>query len=162
MQEQTPKVFRIGELAKRAGKTVRTIHFYEELGLLHPAERSPGGFRMYTDDALTRIHWIEQIQELGFSLTDIRGFLDNFQSHETGPEAMGVLRGFYREKIEETRATIEKMKTLEAELESSLQYLEACQDCSSTASIQSCASCDSEQHSDSETPCMVAAIATSA
>ena len=162
MQKYPTKVFRIGELAKRAGKTVRTIHFYEELGLLHPAERSPGGFRMYTDDALTRIHWIEQIQELGFSLTDIRGFLDNFHAHETGPEAMKVLGGFYREKLEQTRATIEKMHLLEAELKSSLDYLEACHGCATTASIESCANCDSSDHSDSETPCMVAAIATNA
>ena len=162
MQNKSTNVFRIGELAKRAGKTVRTIHFYEELGLLHPAERSPGGFRMYTDEALTRIHWIEQIQELGFSLTDIRGFLDDFHGHETGPKAMRVLQGFYQEKIEQTRSTIEKMQTLEAELQSSLHYLEACQDCSSTAGIESCANCESSEHSDSETPCMVAAIATSA
>ena len=162
MQKETSQVFRIGELAKRAGKTVRTIHFYEELGLLHPAERSPGGFRMYTDDALNRIHWIEQIQELGFSLTDIRGFLENFHSHETGPEAMRILQGFYREKLDQTRDTIAKMQALEAELQSSLQYLEACQTCSNTGSIEACAECDSALHLDSETPCMVAAVATSA
>ena len=127
MQHDTSKTYRIGELAKRAGKTVRTIHFYEELGLLQPSERSPGGFRMYTDDALERIHWIEQIQHLGFSLTDIRAFLEDFRSHETGPEAMQVLRGFYQQKLRETRDNIERMKQLETELESSLQYLEVCQ-----------------------------------
>ena len=162
MQEETNQVFRIGELAKRAGKTVRTIHFYEELGLLHPAERSPGGFRLYNDDALTRIHWIEQIQELGFSLTDIRGFLENFHSHETGPEAMRVLQGFYREKLDQTRTTIAKLQALETELQSSLQYLEACQTCSTTENIEACADCDSEHRLDSETPCMVAAVATNA
>ena len=162
MPEETSHVFRIGELAKRAGKTVRTIHFYEEIGLLHPAERSPGGFRMYTDDALNRIQWIEHIQELGFSLTDIREFLENFHSHETGPEAMRILQGFYREKLEQARSTIEKMQALEAELQSSLQYLEACQTCSTTESIEACADCDSAHHKDSETPCMVAAVATSA
>ena len=62
----TAATFRIGELAKKADKTVRTIHFYEELGLLQPASRSPGGFRMYTNKALDRIHWIERLQELGF------------------------------------------------------------------------------------------------
>ena len=56
MSDNKPDTYRIGELSKRADKTVRTIHFYEELGLLQPAERSPGGFRMYTDKALDRIH----------------------------------------------------------------------------------------------------------
>jgi DNA-binding transcriptional MerR regulator len=162
MQKEIANPYRIGELAKRAGKTVRTIHFYEELGLLQPSERSPGGFRMYTDDALERIHWIEQIQHLGFSLTDIRTFLEGFRSHETGPESMTVLHGFYQQKLVETRETIERMKALESELESSLQYLEVCQECTTTSGIDSCAECDNVEHSDGETPCMVAAIATSA
>ena len=162
MQKNTASPYRIGELARRAGKTVRTIHFYEELGLLQPSERSPGGFRMYTNEALERIHWIEQIQHLGFSLTDIRSFLEDFRSNETGPEAMKVLQGFYQQKLVETRETIERMKSLEAELQSSLQYLKVCQECTTSTGIDSCAACDNVEHSDTETPCMVAAIATSA
>ena len=162
MQHKETHVYRIGELAKRAGKTVRTIHFYEELGLLHPAERSPGGFRMYTDEALTRIHWIAQIQELGFSLVDIRDFLNGLHAQETGPESMNMLQDFYREKLNQTRESIEKMKTLEADLISSLQYLQACQGCTNTAGIESCGTCDNAEHLDNETPRMVAAIATSA
>ncbi len=38
---------KVGELAKRTGKTVRAVHLYEELGLLAPAVRSKGGFRLY-------------------------------------------------------------------------------------------------------------------
>lgn len=162
MQKETPKTFRVGELAKKTGKTVRTIHFYEELGLLQPSERSPGGFRMYTDSALERIRWIEQIQNLGFSLTDIRAFLDEFRSHDTGPESMRILQGFYRQKLEETRENIARMKTLEKELESSLVYLEACQDCTTSLDLDSCAACDHVAHSEQETPSMVAAVATSA
>ena len=162
MQPQTTKTYRIGELAKRAGKTVRTIHFYEELGLLHPAERSPGGFRMYNDEALNRIQWIEQIQDLGFSLVDIRGFLDGLHGQETGPQSMHMLQRFYREKLEQTRATIEKMKSLETDLLSSLEYLQACQECTSTGRIDSCVQCDNDEHANNETPRMVAAIATNA
>ena len=162
MQTKETHMYRIGELAKQAGKTVRTIHFYEELGLLHPAKRSPGGFRMYTDDALTRIHWIEQIQELGFSLVDIRDFLHGLHAQETGPDSMNMLQGFYREKLIQTRASIEKMKALEADLLASLNYLKACQDCNAMDGIESCGVCDHAEHLDNETPRMVAAIATPA
>ena len=41
-------LLKVGELAKRTGKTVRAIHLYEELGLLAPAVRSKGGFRLYS------------------------------------------------------------------------------------------------------------------
>ena len=47
---------RVGELAKAVGKTVRAMHLYEELGLLEPAARSEGGFRLYGSDAVDRIH----------------------------------------------------------------------------------------------------------
>ena len=50
-------LLRVGELAKRTGKTVRAIHLYEELGLLAPAVRSKGGFRLYSGKAVTRIDW---------------------------------------------------------------------------------------------------------
>ena len=75
---------------------------------------------------------------------------------------MQLLHGFYQQKLVETRESIERMKTLEKELESSLQYLEVCQGCTTQSGIDSCADCDNVEHSDSETPCMVAAIATPA
>src|SRR5580658_9892973 len=63
----------IGDLARDAGKTVRAVHLYEELGLLRPARRSKGRFRLYGPDALVRIRWIGKMQDLGFSLPDIQG-----------------------------------------------------------------------------------------
>ena len=162
MSSAPPSTYRIGELAKRVGKTVRTIHFYEELGLLRPAERSPGGFRMYTDHALDRIHWIERLQELGFSLNDIKQFLAAFHAHDTGPESMGALRSFYGEKLAETKQAIARLQTLESELSASIAYLEACTTCTMTESVQACAACNDSQHSDSDAPRLVATIAAPA
>ena len=124
MSDTATQNYRIGELAKRANKTVRTIHFYEELGLLQPADRSPGGFRLYNDVALDRIHWIERLQTLGFSLGDIKQFLADCRSHDTGPQSMGALRDFYREKLKETQGAIERLQSLETELQSSIKYLQ--------------------------------------
>ena len=47
------KRLKIGELAKLSGKSVRALHLYEELGLLTPAERSKGGFRLYGTETVT-------------------------------------------------------------------------------------------------------------
>src|SRR5271165_3706125 len=55
-------LMQIGDLARETGKTVRAIHLYEELGLLTPAARSKGRFRLYGAEALTRIRWIGQLQ----------------------------------------------------------------------------------------------------
>src|SRR6266542_2545447 len=59
---------RVGELAKRAGKTVRALHLYEEMGLLKPVHRSKGGFRLYAPSAVARVVWISKLQDAGFSL----------------------------------------------------------------------------------------------
>jgi MerR family transcriptional regulator, copper efflux regulator len=65
----------IGELAKRAGVSVDTVRFYERRRLLPPATRSGGGFRLFTAEAVERIWFIKQAQELGFSLDEIGGLL---------------------------------------------------------------------------------------
>src|ERR1700744_6339599 len=65
-------LMQIGDLARETGKTVRAIQLYEELGLLAPAARSKGRFRLYTREALMRIRWIGKLQGMGFSLGDIQ------------------------------------------------------------------------------------------
>src|SRR5678815_3619763 len=81
-------LLKVGELAKRTGKTVRAVHLYEELGLLQPAVRSKGGFRLYSARATRRIEWIQKLQDLGFSLTEIKAFLRDWEESETAPKAM--------------------------------------------------------------------------
>src|SRR5258706_9650684 len=95
-------LLRVGELAKRTGKTVRAIHLYEELGLLAPAGRSKGRFRLYSHDALTRIRWIGKLQEMGFSLADMRTVVLEWERVESAPGAMKRMRAVYARKLEET------------------------------------------------------------
>jgi DNA-binding transcriptional MerR regulator len=65
-----------GDLARATGSTVRTIRFYEEEGLLKPAEVSDGGHRRYTEDDLERLRLISDLRELGLSLCEIKSILD--------------------------------------------------------------------------------------
>src|SRR5579859_6498616 len=78
-------LMQIGDLAREASKTVRTIHLYEELGLLAPAGRSKGRFRLYGREALLRIRWIGQLKELGFSLGDIQTIVREWEHVESAP-----------------------------------------------------------------------------
>ncbi|MDR3005787.1 MAG: MerR family transcriptional regulator [Acidovorax sp.] len=63
--------FKIGALARRTGLTVRTLHHYDEIGLLVPSHRSEAGFRMYNRDDLARLHQIQALKQLGFGLAQI-------------------------------------------------------------------------------------------
>jgi DNA-binding transcriptional MerR regulator len=67
---------RIGEVAKQAGVSSRTLRYYEELGLLTPSARSTAGTRRYTDDDVARLRRIRELQELmGFDLGEIASVL---------------------------------------------------------------------------------------
>ncbi len=147
---------RIGELSRISGKTSRTLHFYEELGLLTPASRTKGGFRLYARSAVLRVQWIERLQELGFSLQEVSAFLSELHAHSTGPATMSQLQDFYRGKIEETRAAIRRLQDLEAELTGAISYLDECRACTSETARAACLSCHEE--SDRRLPDMVAAI----
>jgi DNA-binding transcriptional MerR regulator len=65
------RVWRIGELAKAAGLTVRTLHHYEEAGLLAPVERTEGAHRLYDERSVERLYRIRALRGFGLSLAAI-------------------------------------------------------------------------------------------
>lgn len=67
---------RVGELAEASGLTVRTLHYYDEIGMLVASDRTPAGHRLYADDDVERLYRICLLRGLGFSLNDIREALD--------------------------------------------------------------------------------------
>ena len=68
--------WRIGELARETGLTVRTLHHYDQLGLLSPLSRTDGGHRCYTSGDVRRLHRIVAMRSLGISLEVIGTLLD--------------------------------------------------------------------------------------
>ncbi len=66
----------IGEAAERVGLSLRTVRYYEEVGLVVPSGRTQGGFRLYTDDDIERLALIKQMKPLGFTLDEMRDLLE--------------------------------------------------------------------------------------
>ncbi|WP_242612820.1 MerR family transcriptional regulator [Janibacter limosus] len=66
----------VGQVAETFGVTVRTLHHYDEVGLLHPSERTGAGYRLYTAGDLERLSTIVVYRRLGFSLEEIGELLD--------------------------------------------------------------------------------------
>lgn len=69
-------VLKVGELARRTGLTVRTLHHYDEIGLLSPRRRTPSGHRLYGLAEVRRLQQIASLRQVGLSLDDIRRCLD--------------------------------------------------------------------------------------
>lgn len=153
------ELLQVGDLARETGKTVRAIHLYEELELLKPAGRSKGRYRLYAADALVRIRWIGKLQDLGFSLSDIKAIVKDVEAEGRGSSAsaaMVKLREVYRQKLDDTRAQIERLRKLEGEVLASLEYLGTCDAaCEPDRLLAACPSCN--HHSpEQEVPDLVA------
>src|SRR6476619_7721080 len=73
-QEMT--TWTVGQVAELFGVTVRTLHHYDEIGLLVPSERSGAGYRLYTDGDLARLQQIVVYRRLELSLDEIASLLD--------------------------------------------------------------------------------------
>jgi MerR family copper efflux transcriptional regulator len=139
-------LLKVGELAKRTGTTVRAVHLYEELGLLAPVVRSKGGFRLYPSRAVTRIEWISKLQALGFSLTEIKAFLREWEGSETAPKAISRLREIFSDKLRETHETIARLGQLVNDLKETLDYMDSCRSCEPGHAQHECGTCDIHGH----------------
>jgi DNA-binding transcriptional MerR regulator len=83
MTDVAPRLLRIQEVAEDTGLTPRSIRYYEEVGLLAPAARSEGSYRLYDGDDLERLRFIRDLRDdAGFSLTEIRQLLEDEASRE--------------------------------------------------------------------------------
>ena len=126
------RLLRIGEFARLAGTNLRTLRYYEELGLFQPTRRSQGGFRYYRDTDVHRLELIRALQELGLSLEAIRGLLatraEEQSRHERlarVEEALGAQDALLAERV----ASIEAQR---ARIREARDKLAQCRPCGET------------------------------
>lgn len=79
----------IGEVATLTGLSLRTIRYYEEVGLAQPSTRTEGGFRLYTESDVARLLLVKRMKPLEFSLDEMRDLLDALDTldSETGSDS---------------------------------------------------------------------------
>jgi DNA-binding transcriptional MerR regulator len=95
----------IGEVAERIGLSLRTIRYYEEVGLAAPSARSEGGFRLYVEDDVERLRAIMQMKPLGFSLEEMRELLELLDAGNAADQARMTA---FREQAAERVATLRR------------------------------------------------------
>jgi DNA-binding transcriptional MerR regulator len=89
----------VGQVAQRMKTTVRTLQYYHREGVLSPSAESEGGRRLYTDRDIIRLHQIQSMKYLGFSLEDIKIRLVNLETPEEVAAALASQAQELREKI---------------------------------------------------------------
>jgi len=84
----------IGEVAEQTGLSLRTIRYYEEVGLVTPSSRTVGGFRLYTETDVARLRLVKRMKPLEFSLDemkDVLHVLDDLEAAEPNPQHVELI-----------------------------------------------------------------------
>ncbi|MBN2050256.1 MAG: MerR family transcriptional regulator [Spirochaetales bacterium] len=115
--------YRIGEVADLAGVTIRTVRYYEELGLLKPQMRKESGHRRYTHRDVVALRRIKELQDFGLSLKDIRDIAKLTQKDPTGDKRRLILLDRYQDKLNETTAKMENLQKYIQELRWHIEQL---------------------------------------
>lgn len=120
---------RIGEFARLAGTSLRTLRFYESIGLLPPAFRSRGRFRYYRATDVHRLRTIQTLQLLGLDLEEIRRLLSARPDELSHREFVERVRTSLRRQDELLEEKIDELVTRRGEVEQALSKLHDCSDC---------------------------------
>jgi DNA-binding transcriptional MerR regulator len=106
---------RIGELAERAGTSVKTIRYYDRIGVLRPEERSESGYRLYGEGALDRYRFVRAAQAVGLRLGEIREII---ALRDRGETPCGFVVDLIGRRAAELDARIAELAALRDELRS--------------------------------------------
>lgn len=112
----------IGQVAERTGLSLRTIRYYEEIGLVRPSSRSHGGFRLYAESDVERLQLVRRMKPLDVSLEQMRELLQVLDGLEDGATA-DLERTALLDRLDTFRtATRERCDTLRARLATAEEF----------------------------------------
>lgn len=111
-----PGYMTVGELAKRMNTTVRTLQYYDREGLLSPSAESEGGRRLYADKDVVKLHQIQCMKYLGFSLDDIKSRLVSLDTPEQVAYALAELAKNTRMKLAALSESLQAIEALRDEV----------------------------------------------
>lgn len=100
----------VRRVAERVGLPPRTVRYYDRIGLVSPAKRSPAGYRLYSAEDEGKLQFVRQAKGFGFSLDQIRGLISAAESGSCG-EVRSALDGLLDRKIDEMAVQIDELRS---------------------------------------------------
>jgi DNA-binding transcriptional MerR regulator len=138
-------LMKVGEVARRAGVSTRTVRYYEELGLLEPSGRSQGGFRLYSEADLERLKVIEELKLLDVQLAGIGEILLKRREGATGAESAQAVIGWLSAQAERVDFLLDKYRGMKEDMHRTLSILKSCAVCDEKPSREICFECPAVQ-----------------
>jgi DNA-binding transcriptional MerR regulator len=132
---------RIGDLARQAGTTMRTIRYYEERGLLTPTTRTKGGFRLYREGELKKLHLIRSLQQLDIPLAQVKLLFDRKVEGKSGAEVAPGLQDALRGQLAALEEQVRRCHLLQDSIRQSIALLDRCAECPREPGIEVCRPC---------------------
>ena len=129
-------------MAKRTGTTLRTIRYYEQLGLINHFARTKGGFHLYYPDDCQKIQFIKNLQLLGTRLAQIRRLLDRRPNAESGAKAAPEIIEILGRQLGEIEARVATYRQMQESIRQTLEILQVCKECPLKPTREVCCQCD--------------------
>ena len=135
--------YKIGELAKLSGLSVRTIRGYEEIGIISSI-RSEGGTRYYSEAGLTIAKLAHRMRTLNIPVTTIQEIATRRRDFETGDMSRAAMTDILENLSDELRGQAARMLELEDQVMRTLRIIRGCRGCQNLPSAKTCPDCPME------------------
>ena len=106
----------IGTVAERSGVPPKSIRYYESIGLIHPAERRPNGYRSYSQHDMQTLAFIKRARGLGFSVEEVRELLDLWRNRSRKSAAVKEMAARHIDALDAKIAELQSMRKALSEL----------------------------------------------
>lgn len=141
MNQSTP-LLQVGELARQAGTTIRTVRYYLEQGFIEASERSPGGFYLFDSNAVDKVRFVQRLKELGLPLKEIKALYKIRKEKKRGDDAYPLVL----ERLVKHRTLVERKiseySELRKELDEAIVLVSECEGCEKRPTRENCAACE--------------------
>ena len=135
------RLMRIGDLARKAGTTMRTIRYYEQLGLIAPATRTKGGFRLYEEDELRKLRLIKNLQLVDTPLAQVKAFFDQRRRGRVASDITPGITRLLQQQLCEVEKRIVQYRAVQDSLRETIEILRCCAECSLEPGPEVCPRC---------------------
>jgi DNA-binding transcriptional MerR regulator len=110
------KKYQIGEVSKILNLSIRTIRYYEEIGLLNSIKRVEHGKRVYSDEEIRRLKFIKKLKVLGLSLSEMVELEHIYRIHKTNTKVLPKLITLLKNNADKVDDRINQLQTLKKEI----------------------------------------------
>lgn len=139
---QKKNLLQVGEVARQAGATIRTVRYYLEQGFIEVSERSPGGFYLFNPSEVDKVRFIQSLKELGLPLKEIKALYKVRKENKRGHDAYPlVLERLLKHRIS-VEKKIEEYSKLKRELDETIVLVGECNGCQKQPTRENCLACE--------------------